>query len=169
MKSTGLVVVLAIALGIPPAALAQSYPDRSIRVVVPFPPGGSTDFMARVLAARLPAALGQSIVVDNRGGAGGNIGTAIVAKAIPDGYTLLVASEPPITINPSVYANLSYDPIRDLPAITQMIHYPFVVVLHPAVSAASVKELIQVAKAQPGTLRYAHAGVGTGPHLAVEL
>ncbi len=146
----------------------QAYPDRSIRVVLPYPPGGSTDFIARILAARLPAALGQSIVIDNRGG-GGNIGNAIVAKAAPDGYTLLVTADPTITMNTSSYSNLSYNAMRDLPAITQLIHYAYVAVLHPSVPAASVKDLIQLAKAQPGKLRYSHAGVGGGPHLAVEL
>ena len=169
MKSIGLATALAIALGLPSHAPAQTYPDRSIRFVVSFPPGGSTDFIARILALRLPAALGQSIVVDNRGGGGGNIGNDIVAKAAPDGYTLLVTAEGTITVNPSVYSRLPYNAIRDLPAITQLIKYANVVVLHPSVPAASVKELIQVAKAQPGKLRYAHPGVGTGQQLAVEL
>ena len=169
MKSIGFVFALAVALGMPSLAPAQTYPARSIRFVVPFPPGGSTDFIARILAARLPAALGQTIVIDNRGGGGGNIGNDIVAKATPDGYTLLITADGPITTNPSVYAKLPYNAIRDLPAITQLISYPYVVVLHPSVPVASVKELIQVAKAQPGKLRYAHAGVGTGPQLAVEL
>jgi tripartite-type tricarboxylate transporter receptor subunit TctC len=162
-------IALTAAVGMLPEARAQAYPERSIRFVVPFPPGGATDFIARILATRLPAALGQSIVVDNRSGGGGNIGTAIVAKATPDGHTLLVASESPITINPSVYSNLAYNTVRDLPAITQMIHYPYFVVLHPSVPAASVRELIQAAKAQPGRLRYAHAGVGSGTQLAAEL
>jgi len=169
MKSIGFVVALAIALGMPSLAPAQTYPARSIRFVVPFPPGGSTDFIARILAARLPAALGQTIVIDNRGGGGGNIGNGIVAKAAPDGYTLLITADGTITTNPSVYSKLPYNAIRDLPPITQLISYPYVVVLHPSVPVASVKELIQVAKAQPGKLRYAHAGVGTGPQLAVEL
>ena len=169
MKSIGYAVALAGALGLPHDAPAQNYPERSIRFVVPFPPGGSTDFMARILAQRLPAALGQSIVVDNRGGGGGNIGADIVAKAAPDGYTLLITADGPITVNPSVYAKLTYNAMRDLPAIMQLIHYAYVAVLHPSVPAASVKELIQLAKAQPGKLRYAHAGVGTGPQLAAEL
>lgn len=169
MKSGAYYAAALAALGMPPHASAQSYSERSVRVVVPFPPGGSTDFMARILAARLPAALGQQLVVDNRSGGGGNIGTAIVAQAAPDGHTLLVSSESPITINPSVYANLPYNTMRDLSAITQMIRYPFVVVLHPAIPAASVKELIQLATAQPRMLRYAHAGVGSGTQLAMEL
>ena len=177
MKSSACVIATLAILGLPTDAFAQaastssgqSYPDRPIRMVLPFPPGGSTDFIARILAARLPMALGQSIVIDNRGGGGGNIGNAIVAKAAPDGYTLLVTADPTITMNPSSYSNLPYNAIRDLPAITQLIHYAYVAVLHPSVPAASVKELIQLTKAQPGKLRYSHAGVGGGPHLAVEL
>jgi tripartite-type tricarboxylate transporter receptor subunit TctC len=169
MKSTGFAVVMAVALGLPSHAPAQTYPYRSIRFVVSFPPGGSTDFIARILARHLPAALGQSIVVDNRGGGGGNIGNDIVAKAAPDGYTLLITAEGTITVNPSVYSKLPYNAIRDLPAVTQLIKYANVVVLHPSVPAASVKELIAVAKAQPGKLRYGHPGVGTVQQLAVEL
>ena len=169
MKSTGFAVAMAVALGLPSPAPAQTYPDRPIRFVVSFPPGGSTDFTARILARHLPAALGQTIVVDNRGGGGGNIGNDIVAKAAADGYTLLITAEGTITVNPSVYSKLPYNAIRDLPAITQLIKYANVVVLHPSVPAATVKELVQVAKAQPGKLRYAHPGVGTGQQLAVEL
>ncbi len=169
MKSSGLTIAILAALALPSYAFAQTYPDRSIRIVVSFPPGGSSDFVARILAQRLPAAFGQSIVVDNRGGGGGNIGNDIVAKAAPDGYTLLVTAEGPVTINPSVYANLPYNALRDLAAITQLIKYTNVVVLHPSVPATSIKELISYAKAQPGKLRYGHAGVGTSPQLAVEL
>jgi tripartite-type tricarboxylate transporter receptor subunit TctC len=177
MKSIGCAATVALALGLPFHASAQTtstgsgqaYPDRPIRFVVSFPPGGSTDFIARILQQRLPASLGQSIVVDNRGGGGGNIGNNIVAKAAPDGYTLLITAEGTITSNPSVYAKLPYHAIRDLPAITQLIKYSNIVVLHPSVPAASVKELIQLAKAQPGKLRYSHPGVGTVQQLAVEL
>lgn len=169
MKSIGSTVVLAVALAIPSAALAQTYPQRSIRVVVSFPPGGSTDFTARILAQHLPASLGQSIVVDNRGGAGGTIGTDIVAKATPDGYTLLITAEPPITIGGSVYAKLPYDAIRDVPAITELINYPYVAVVHPSLPINSLKDLIAYAKAHPRKLSYSHAGVGTAIQLAVEL
>ena len=113
--------------------------------------------------------LGQTIVVDNRGGAGGTMGTDIVAKAQPDGYTLLVTADPPVTISPSVYPRLPYSPMRDIPAITESITYPYVAVLHVSVPAASMKDLIALAKAHPGKLRYAHPGVGTGIQLGVEL
>jgi len=169
MKSIGCAVVLAVLLGIPPFALSQAYPQRSIRVVVSFPPGGSTDFIARVLAQYMPAGLGQNLVVDNRGGAAGNIGTDIVAKAPPDGYTLLVTADPPVSIAPSIYPKLPYDPIRDIPAITEMINYPYIAVVNAAVPVASLKDLIALAKAQPGKLRYGHPGVGTGIHLAGEM
>ena len=162
-------VAFAFALGIPYLAQAQTYPQRSIRVVVSFPPGGSTDFMARVLAQHLPGTLGQTVVVDNRGGAGGTVGTDIVAKSEPDGHTLLVTADPPITIAPSVYPRLPYDPIRDVPAVTELINYPYVAVVHVSVPATSLKELIALAKAHPGKLRYAHPGVGTGIQLGVEL
>src|SRR5215510_3996064 len=108
MRSIGFAWILAIAATFAPCATAQNYPERPVRFVVSFPPGGSTDFIARILARHLPAALGQSIVVDNRGGGGGNIGNDIVAKAPPDGYTLLITADGTITINPNVYAKLTY-------------------------------------------------------------
>jgi tripartite-type tricarboxylate transporter receptor subunit TctC len=169
VKTIAGVIVLAATLGLPSAAYPQAYPQRAIRVVVSFPPGGSTDFIARVLAQHMPATLGQSLVVDNRGGAAGTIGTDIVAKAAPDGHTLLVTADPPVTIAPSIYPKLPYDPTRHIPAITELINYPYVAVINAAVPVASLKELIALAKAQPGKLRYAHPGVGTGIHLAGEL
>jgi tripartite-type tricarboxylate transporter receptor subunit TctC len=149
--------------------LAQTYPSKPIRIVVAFPPGGSTDFAARVLASHLTKSLGQSIVVDNRGGAGGNIGNDLVAKASPDGYTLLVTTEGSITISPSLYRSLPYDPLRDLTPITQLIKYANVVTLHPSVKAGTVKELIALTREQPGKLSYSHPGVGTIVHLAAEM
>lgn len=169
MKSIAYVVLVVVTLGAALDTPAQNYPDRPIRFVVNFPPGGSTDFTARILAQHLPAAFGQTIVVDNRGGGGGNIGADIVAKSAPDGYTFLLSAKGPITINPSVYSVLPYNAIRDLPAITQLIKYANVVAVHPAIQVNSVKDLIARAKAQPGKLRYSHPGVGTGNHLAVEL
>jgi tripartite-type tricarboxylate transporter receptor subunit TctC len=162
-------IVLAATLGLPSAAYSQAYPQRAIRVVVSFPPGGSTDFIARVLAQHMPKTLGQSLVVDNRGGAAGTIGTDIVAKAAPDGHTLLVTADPPVTIAPSIYPKLPYDPARNIPAIMELINYPYIAVVNAAVPVASLKDLIALAKAQPGKLRYAHPGVGTGIHLAGEL
>jgi tripartite-type tricarboxylate transporter receptor subunit TctC len=169
MKSFGCAAAAILATGFTAGASAQSYPERPIRFVVAFPPGGSVDFTARILARHLPALLGQSIVVDNRGGGGGNIASDIVAKAAPDGYTFLLSTEGPITINPSVYAKLAFVPMRDLPAVTYLIKYPNIVVVNATVPIASLKELIQHAKANPGKLRYAHPGTGSGQQLAVEL
>ena len=169
MKSIAYILALIVVSGAAFGARAQNFPDRPIRFVVNFPPGGSTDFTARILAQHLPVAFGQTIVVDNRGGGGGNIGCDIVAKAAPDGYTYLLSAEGPVTINPSVYSALPYNAIRDLPAVTQLIKYANVVAVHPAIQVNSVKDLIARAKAQPGKLRYSHPGVGTGNHLAVEL
>lgn len=169
MKSIAYILTLIVVSGAAFGARAQNFPDRPIRFVVNFPPGGSTDFTARILAQHLPVAFGQTIVVDNRGSGGGNIGCDIVAKAAPDGYTYLLSAEGPVTINPSVYSALPYNAIRDLPAVTQLIKYANVVAVHPAIQVNSVKDLIARAKAQPGKLRYSHPGVGTGNHLAVEL
>jgi tripartite-type tricarboxylate transporter receptor subunit TctC len=169
MKSIVYMIFMSVVLSTSLAAAAQKFPDRPVRFVVTFPPGGSTDFTARILAQHLPAAFGQTIVVDNRGGGGGNIGCDIVAKAAPDGHTLLLTTEGPATINPSVYSVLPFNMMRDLPAITQLIKYANVVAIHPSVPTTTVKELVARAKAQPGKLRYSHPGVGTGNHLAVEL
>jgi tripartite-type tricarboxylate transporter receptor subunit TctC len=148
---------------------AANWPQRPLRIVVPFPPGGSSDFAARVLALHLPKTLKQTIVIDNRGGAGGNIGSEIVARAAPDGYTFLATAEGPITISPSLYPKLGYVPMRDLTAVTQLITYANVVVVNPTLRATSIKELIALANEQPGKLSYAHPGVGTNVHLAAEL
>jgi len=170
LKPIVLVLVPIATLGATLTAQAQKYPERPVRIVVTFPPGGSTDFTARILAQHLPATLGQTIVVDNRGGGGGNIGCDIVAKSAPDGYTLLLTTEGPATINPSVYTSLPFNMMRDLPGVTELIKYANVVVLHPSVQVSSVKELIAASKAGASKpLRYAHPGVGTGNHLAVEL
>ena len=162
--------IAAWAVGTP--ALAQqapAYPDKPIRIVVGYPPGGSSDFSARVLGTRLSTALNQTVVIDNRGGAAGNIANEIVVKAAPDGYTLLVTAEASITINASVYANLPFVAARDLTAVTQIIKYANVVVVHPSLPVTSVRELIAYAKANPGKLSASNPGTGTAQHLAVEL
>lgn len=155
-------------------ATAQStgdvrWPERPVRVIVPFPPGGSSDFAARILTNHLQKAIKQTIVIDNRGGAGGNIGSEIVAKAAPDGYTFLITAEGPITISPSLYSKLGYKPNRELVAITPVITYSNVVVVHPSVPAATMKDFLAYAKANPSKITYAHAGIGTNVHLASEL
>ena len=163
-----LAAVTAATAGVQQAS-AQNYPDRPVRVVVNFPPGGSTDFSARLLAQYMPRTLGQTLVIDNRGGAGGNIGADIAAKSAPDGYTLLVTPEGPITIALGLYPKLPYNPLRDLAPITQLIKYANVLVANPTLKMSSTKDLLAAAKAQPGKLSYAHPGIGTNPHLGAEL
>jgi tripartite-type tricarboxylate transporter receptor subunit TctC len=148
---------------------AADYPARPVRFVVPFPPGGNTDILARTLANALADMWKQQLVIDNRGGAAGGIGTDLVAKSAPDGYTILLGTIGSISINPSIYKNLPYDPLRDLAPITLMSSNPLVMMLHPSVPAKSVKELIALAKARPQALTYGSGGSGTSTHLAVEL
>jgi tripartite-type tricarboxylate transporter receptor subunit TctC len=137
--------------------------------MVPFPPGGSTDIVARIVAQKLGERLGQSLVIENRGGAGGTIGTGIAAKAAPDGYTLAVASTSTHVVAPSVYAKLDYDPVKDFAPISLMAVSPYLLVVTPSVQAKSLRELIALAKKQPGKFNYASAGVGSTTHLAMEM
>ena len=147
---------------------AQGYPQRPIRMVVPFAPGGATDIIARIVAQKLSERLGQSVVVDNRPGAGTTIGNAEVAKAKPDGYTLLFAPTP-FVISQVIYPSLPYDPRKDFAPVSLLAVSPFILVVNPAVPATSVAELVALAKAKPGTLSFCSAGNGTVPHLAGEL
>ena len=148
------------------SASAQNYPTKSIRLIVPFAPGGSTDALARTLGQKLGDRLGQQIIVDNRTGANGNIGTDIVAKSQPDGYTLLMAFDATMVINPSVYAKLPFDPIKDFAPISKVAALPLILVAHPSFPANSVKELIALAKQKPG-INYSSAGHASTPHLAM--
>ncbi len=150
------------------AALAQ-YPVRPVRIVVPFPAGGPTDIVARTIAPKLSEALGQSVVVDNRAGAGGVNGTEQVSKGPADGYTLLMGTIGGLAVSMSLHSNRGYDTLRDFAPITQSVFVTNILVLHPSVPAKSVKELLAIARAQPGRLNYASAGAGTAPHLAGEL
>ena len=153
------------------AAHAQStapYPARPIRIVVPQTPGASTDMTARLIAQRLSPVLGQPVIVENRPGAGSIVGTEIVAKATPDGHTLLVVASS-IVLNPILQKNLPFDPQRDLAPIAQLSSFPNLLVVHPAVPAKSVQELVALAKTKPGTLNYGSAGTATGTHLSAEL
>jgi tripartite-type tricarboxylate transporter receptor subunit TctC len=160
-----LVIVFAGFLG---GADAQPYPSKPVRVIVPFAPGGPTDVIARILAQKLSENLGQQFVVENRAGAGGNIGMAAVAKAAPDGYTVLVSSSS-IVVNPSLYANLPYDSIKDFAPVTYAAASPNVLVVHPSVEARSVRELIALIKANPGKFSFASPGIGTTPDLSGHL
>ncbi len=154
---------------LPPAvAGAQSYPTRPVRLIVPQSAGGSTDLVARPLAQRLGEALGQTVVVDNRVGAGSTIGTDIVAKAPPDGYTLLAVAAS-FTMSPSLYKKLPFDPVRDFEPISQLTSLPNILVVRPALPATTLKEFIAYAKARPGELNFGSSGVGTGTHMSMEL
>jgi len=147
---------------------SAKYPDRPIRLVVPFAAGGNTDIFARVIGAKITEKLGQQVVVDNRAGAGATIGTAVVARAAPDGYTLLMVSGSHV-VNPHIYKSLPYDTLKDFTPITLVVDVPSLLVANPSVPAKTVSELISLAKATPGKLNYASSGTGTFAHLAFEL
>jgi tripartite-type tricarboxylate transporter receptor subunit TctC len=151
------------------AATAQSWPNRAIRLISPFAPGGGADITSRAIAPKLGAALGQQVVVDNRGGAGGMLGVELAAKAPADGYTLVMGTIGPIAINPSLVAKMPYDPIKDLAPISQTAVAVNVLVVHPSLPVRSVKELIEIARARPADLNYGSSGPGAADHLAGEL
>ena len=163
-------LVIAASLSLPRLALAQTegYPNKPVKVIVPFPPGGSVDVVARVVAPKLGEALGQQLVVENRAGASGSIGTEMAARAKPDGYTLMMHTLP-FVANVHLYAKVPYDPLGDFVPIALVSSSPSVVVVHPSVSARTVRDLLQMAKAKPGVLNYSAAGAGTNPHIAGEL
>lgn len=150
-------------------AQAQAYPDKPIRLIVPFAPGGGADYFARPLGQKLTESLGQAIVIDNRPGANGAIGAERVMGAAPDGYTLLFGSAGVITIGPAVNPKLRYNPDRDFLPVALIVNSPFSLIVHPSVGAKTLKELIAIARAQPEKLRYGSSGVGGAPHLAGEL
>ena len=150
-------------------AVAQNYPVKPVRIVVPFPAAGGTDLFARAIAQKLSATLGQQFVVDNRSGAGGMIGSEIVAKAPPDGYTLLITSSSTHSINPHLTRKPLYDPLRDFAPVSLIASAPNLLVVHPSLPVRSVKELVALAKARPGQLNYASNGTGTLSHLTGEL
>ena len=149
-------------------AIAQSYPDRPVRLVVPFPAGGPADALGRILGEKLSQRWGQAVIIENRGGAGGNIGAAVVARAAPDGYTLLLNASSHV-INASLTENLPYDPIKDFTAISEVASYMLVLVLHPSVRASTLQEFVDLARSRPDGLTVANAGSGTPTHLAAVL
>ena len=161
-------VVLAALVLAPVTLRAQSYPSKPIRLIIPFPPGGSTDILGRSLAQKLSEAWGQQVLVDNRGGAGGTIGADLAAKAPADGYTLLMGHIGTLAVNVSLYPKLSYDPVRDFAPVSLVALVPNVLVVHPALPVKNVTELIAYAKANPGKLNYSSGGNGSAAHLAVE-
>jgi len=161
-------VALALSTIMASAALAQGYPAKPVRVIVTFPPGGTPDIYGRIMSAELSKIWNQSVVVENRTGAGGTIGTDFVAKSAPDGYTLLFAADATITIAPQLYSKLPYDPVRDLAPIVNVTAGPFVLLANPAFPPNNVKELIALVHAQPGKISYASSGAGGQQHLAME-
>jgi tripartite-type tricarboxylate transporter receptor subunit TctC len=160
-------VLLAI---LPAAAIAQgAYPTKPVRLIVAFPPGGSTDIIARLVGQKLSERVGQQVVVDNRGGAGGTIGTDIAAKSTADGYTLTMGTTSTHVIAPAIFPTVKYDPIKDFEPITLVASTPYLLVLHPGVKAKSLKDFIALVKSQPGKLNYASAGSGTTTQIAMEM
>lgn len=167
---TGIKLACAVAASaISFSAMAQNWPGSTVTVVVPWPPGGPSDIAARPLAKGLTQALGQSFVIDNRAGGGGNIGTAAVTRAKPDGQTLLITSSAPIVINPSLYKKMSFDPLKDLDPVTNLLRVPLVLVVHPSVPAKNLKELMAHIQSKKGQFSYGSSGNGTPQHLTSEL
>ena len=163
-----IVVTLLVGVGIQPL-IADEYPTRPIRMIVPFPPGGGNDLLARSISQPLSQAIGQSVVVDNRAGAGGQIGATLAAAAAPDGYSIFLGSIGNLTFLPVLQSKLQYEPVRDFAPVTLLATSPFILVMNPTVPAKSVKELIALAKAQPGKLNYGSAGLGSSLHMTAEL
>lgn len=162
------VIAIAAALFAAAPAVAQNYPTKTVRLILPFPPGGPSDILGRALAQKLTEQMGQPVITDNRPGAGGNLGLELTAKAAPDGYTLVLSS-PLISISPSLYSKLNYDPQKDLAPVSLVAQIQNVLLVHPSVPAKNLKELVQVARSRPGKLNYGSGGVGTTTHIAPEL
>ena len=168
-KTNAYVSYLIAACVIHPCIAADLYPQKPVRVIAPFPPGGFVDLCARVVAPPLASALGQQVIVDNRGGAGGVVGTELAARAVPDGYTLVVGSVGTHAVNQSLYRKLPYHVLRDFQPVTRLADAPSILAVHPSLPVKNVKELIALARAQPNKILYASAGSGTSTHLAAAL
>jgi len=168
MKILALIAAaLAFGLGFASPLLAQGYPDKSVRLIVPFPPGGGTDGFGRILGAKLTEIWGQQVIIDNRGGAQGNIGTALGARAAPDGYTLTLAHQGALTINPHLYSKPGYDTLRDFAGVSRGTDMAFILVVHPSLPVKTMKDLASLAKQNPGKLTF--ASTSSGPQMAGEL
>ncbi|MGZ8231094.1 MAG: Bug family tripartite tricarboxylate transporter substrate binding protein, partial [Burkholderiales bacterium] len=150
-------------------AFAQSYPTKPLRLIVPYPPGGPTDFVGRLVAQKLSASLGQQVIVDNRPGAGTIIGSELIARAAPDGYSLLFGTGGGTFLAPLILPRVPYEPLKDFAPVAMLVQSPQVLVVHPSVAANTVGELVALAKAKPGALNFASVGTGTSPHLGGEL
>jgi tripartite-type tricarboxylate transporter receptor subunit TctC len=168
MSILRLLLQLALSFALCSTASAQPYPSHPIKVIVPYPPGGNTDLVGRMFAQRLSEILTVSLVIDNRGGGGGTIGVDAAARAEPDGYTLLHATNSELTVVPAVHPNLPYDPIKSLVAISTTCAFPFVLVTRKDLPVQSVQDLVALARQKPGTLTFASVGVGTANHLIIE-
>lgn len=164
-----ILVALAAAAGLPATVLAQAYPSKQIRMIVPFPPGGGVDFAARVVGKQLSERLGQQVVIDNRPGANGIVGLEILKQAPADGYTLATASQGPLSINPSLYPKLQYDSLKDFAPLSNVVNFPLLLVVHPSLPVKSVTEMIALARKNPDQMSYSHPGAGNSGHLAGEL
>src|SRR5688572_2233431 len=167
MRAHALFLLAFASLSLPHAAIAQAYPVKPVRLIVPFAPGGNTDIIARFYAPKFSELLGQQVIVDNRAGAGGTVGSEIVAKAPPDGYTILMVSEGH-TINPAMIRKLPYDSIRDFTPVSLIVIVPNGLLVHPSLPVKNVKELIALARARPDSINYSSAGRGTVGHLSGE-
>jgi tripartite-type tricarboxylate transporter receptor subunit TctC len=168
MMRTRLALLALLGLAVSTGAALAAYPERPITIIVPFPPGGANDIVVRILSEPLSKALGQPIVIENRGGAGGNLGIGAAARAQPDGYTILIAASG-FAANPSLYPKVPYDPFKDFVAVADLVFFPCVLAVRPDLGIHSLSELVAHAKAHPGKLNYSSPGIGTLPHLAAEL
>ena len=168
-QMTRLAAAAAVVFAFSSDAIAQPYPAKPIRFIVPFAPGGSADILARTLSQRMSEPLGQAIVIENRGGAGGGIGADLAAKAPPDGYVVLFTTNGPVTVTPSLQQKVTYDALKDFTPITIIAALPNMLVTHPSLPVQSVKDLVALAKASPGQITYASGGAGASNHLAAEL
>ncbi len=163
-----LLVVFLLGVSAPAAVTAQAYPAKPIRWVIPYPTGGTSDFLARLIGQKLTEAWGQAVVIDNRTGANGNIGTEVAAKAAPDGYTILLVAST-FTMNPAVYPKLPFDSEKDFAAVTTLLWQPYLLAVHPSLPVTSVRQLIDLARAKPGEINYGSGGSGNATHIAAEL
>jgi len=169
-KNKYLVLCFCVVLALPCGVVAQSdnFPVKPLRIIVPFAPGGSVDIISRLMASKMGELLGQQIIVDNRAGASGNIGTEMVARAVPDGYTMLMNTLP-FVVNPNIFPRVPYHPINDFAPVGLVSSSPSLVTVHPSVPVNTIKDLLALAKSRPGQINYASAGIGTNPHIAGEL
>lgn len=165
-RATLLALLAAVGAG---GAHAQGYPAKPVRLIIAFPAGGGSDVMGRIVAQKLSERFGHQIIVDNRPGAGGSIGTEAAVRSAPDGYTLQLASTSEVSINRSLYTRLSYDPLKDLAPVTMVASTPMVLIVHPSMPVKTIKDLVALAKARPGQINYSSAGSGTTTHLSAEL